>query len=286
MKKLKLITILLFSGLMVLYNGCKDDDCPCDDPTNPVCENYDLCYGITPVTADFEIGHFRPASVNKRYMPDWIPDMAFRRTVIGFRPKSYDPKDTSVKYTWILGAETIHDGEFERDFSDTRESSIPVTLIIQKKPNLECFPDDDGRDTLTKQIHFVDRSCDFLTNGDFKVLFEGEKDSVIIKFRNWFAQGRFTSDAKYPNEILDSCARLDMAFIGLNRALLQPDTVPTTLNVLQFYSSVYTLASGGNEHPIGNPILEVDPKTLKASGEYHFLQNGRKDYKFKGRKIK
>jgi hypothetical protein len=77
-----------------------------------------------------------------------------------------------------------------------------------------------------------------------------------------------------------------MAFIGLNRALLQPDTVPTTLNVLQFYSSVYTLANGGNEHPIGNPILEVDPKTLKASGEYHFLQNGRKDYKFKGRKIK
>jgi hypothetical protein len=140
MKQIKIIAILLFfSGVMVLYNGCKEE-CPCDDPTNPACPNYDPCRGKKSVTADFEIGRFRRAGWDKELIPDWIPDVAFRRFLIGFKPKNYDPKDTSVKYTWILGAETIHDGEFERDFSDTRESSIPVTLIVQKKPNLECFP--------------------------------------------------------------------------------------------------------------------------------------------------
>jgi hypothetical protein len=110
---------------------------------------------------------------------------------------------------------------------------------------------------------------------------------VIIKFRNWYAQGRFTSGAKYPNEILDSCAQHHMAFIGLNRALLQPDTIPWTIGPIQFNSSIYFGAAGyGTGIPYGNPLIVIDPESLKVHGEYSIIPHWDIIYKFKGRKIK
>ena len=52
MKNIKILIFSLgFLGLLALQS-CKEE-CPCDDPTNPNCDNYDPCYGKKPITADF-----------------------------------------------------------------------------------------------------------------------------------------------------------------------------------------------------------------------------------------
>lgn len=283
MKALNLLLITCSMAGILTWAGCKEEP-PCNDPTNPDCANYDPCYGKKPVTADFEMSQGWTI-VPPRQVEEWIPDVAFRRGLIGFKPVGYDEKDTTVKYTWLLGSEVIHEYHFERSFIDTKEREIPITLIVEKKPDLSCFPEDDGKDTLTKLIKLVDRSCDFLTNGDFKVLFEGEKDSVIIKFRNWDAQGPIASWPR-PYEIIDTCAPWNMAFMGLRRDHVQPDTCPSTLNVIQFNSRIYTLSAGGEGNPRGNPLLVVNPETLAVYGQYTIKNAEDKIYKFKGRKIR
>jgi len=35
-------------GSLFLLHSCKDDCPPCDDPTNPDCDNYDPCYNYQP----------------------------------------------------------------------------------------------------------------------------------------------------------------------------------------------------------------------------------------------
>ena len=41
----KVALIMLVATLFFGLNSCKDNCIPCDDPTNPDCENYDPDYG-------------------------------------------------------------------------------------------------------------------------------------------------------------------------------------------------------------------------------------------------
>jgi len=281
MKLLKYLLGLCVLGSLVLVNSCKKEP-PCNDPTNPECENYDPCYGKKPVTADFEMSQgwtFVPPD----YLDVWNPDVAFYRGLIGFKLVGYNEEDTSVNYTWLLGAEVIHEYHFERDFIDTKEKEIPITLIVEKKPDLSCFPEDDGKDTLTKFIKLVDSPCEFLTNGDFKVLYEGEKDSTIIKIRNWsqYAVG-------YIQDTCEGSAR----FIGFNRESIQPDT--NWIGVVssqQFNKKIVFHPSPSVIQSIANGYFTIDPNTLRCEAEYQFRQGSpdfglSRKFKCKGRKIR
>lgn len=288
MKKLKFLILFLgFAGLLTLH-ACKEE-LPCNDPTNPNCPNYDPCYGKKPVTADFEMSQgWRSAP--PKHLDRWNPDVAFGRGLVGFKPIGYDAEDTTVKYTWILGAETIYEYSFERDFIDTKEKEIPITLIVEKQPNLDCYPEDDGKDTLTQMIRLVDSPCEFLTNGDFKVLFEGEQDSAIVKVRNW--------DVRSKGYIRDtSCEKTNGAyFIGFNRDSLQPDTNWIGADY-QFNSKIvfYPVieGGGGTTNGIRGGYFKVNPATLKCESEYQFYLGGigentlySRQFKFNGRKIR
>ncbi|MFM2041395.1 MAG: hypothetical protein RLZZ493_1984 [Bacteroidota bacterium] len=59
----------------------------------------------------------------------------------------------AISYEWQVGANSITQStkDFGLYFSDTI-GTIPVRLIVHAKPNLICFPNDDGVDTVVKYL--------------------------------------------------------------------------------------------------------------------------------------
>ena len=142
---------LYFLLCVVLITGCNRCKEECDDPTNPECPNYvNPCEGLTEVTAIIEIAEQASTAV---YDDIFVPtDIVIDESNVRFRcPVNF------ASYTWLLGTEEIHDQEFVRYFNGYTGQTISVTLIIQKAPELACFPSDDGLDTLTKTFYVIDR---------------------------------------------------------------------------------------------------------------------------------
>lgn len=61
--------------------------------------------------------------------------------------------DNAISYEWQVGSNSISQTtkDFGLYFTDTI-GTIPVRLIVRAKPNLMCFPDDDGIDTIVKYL--------------------------------------------------------------------------------------------------------------------------------------
>jgi hypothetical protein len=276
--------VILLVGVAFVLNSCKED-CPCtDNPTNPECDNYDPCWNKQPVTGDFEISQ-QPVTFYPDYIGDWHPDLKFFRGLIGFRPVNFIEGDTSVKYTWLLGSEVVHDYYLERDFSDTRqtgENNIPITLIVEKEPDLDCFPLDDGKDTITKYIQLVENACEFLTFGDFKVLFEGDRDSTLVSVRNW----RYDNNGTF----LDSCGGGYAQLINFDNLKSEIDTIRDQNAAGSFYSKRWFYESKVGEGRFGNLMngkFSVNPDTWECEAEYqvNYRPLGPVQ-RFKGRKIR
>jgi hypothetical protein len=281
----KLLIVVLASFAFVL-NSCKEDCPTCRDPTNPDCDSYDPCWDKKPVSADFEMSNKRAVDF-PHYIGQWHPDLKYARGRLEFRPSQYAEDDTTAKYTWLLGSEVIDEYSFIRNFVDTeetRENNIPITLIVEKKPDLDCFPLDDGKDTVVKYIQFVDSLCDYLVIGDFKVLYEGDQDSVVIKTRNWELLYYTSTGAP----ITDSCGGEWINSINLDDKRMG-DTVWYTNPIATFYSKMWFIQddvgpSWGKNY---NGFFEVHPVTWKCNGEF---QIGRRPLteiqRFEGRKIR
>ncbi|MFN5982383.1 MAG: hypothetical protein ACK46Y_09505 [Fluviicola sp.] len=62
-----------------------------------------------------------------------------------------------VEYKWYIGTEILTDSVVGRFFpnSAVQNQTIPITLVVKKKPNKICLPNDDGYDSIVKYIHFV-----------------------------------------------------------------------------------------------------------------------------------
>ena len=284
MQIVKYLLGFLSLALLINLSSCKEDECPCVDETNPECDNYNPCWDKQPVTADFEMSQ-QPVTFYPDYIGDWHPDLKFFRGLIGFRPANFVEEDTSVKYTWLLGSEVIHDFTFVRNFVDTRETgenNIPITLIVEKEPDLECFPLDDGKDTMTQYIQLVDNACEFLTFGDFKVLFEGDRDSTLVSVRNW----RYDNNGTF----LDSCGGGYAQFINFDNKKEDLDTIWNMQHVATFYSESYFYQSKTGEGTFGNLFngsFSVNPETWECEAEYqvNYRPLGPVQ-RFKGRKIR
>lgn len=46
--------VVILTGMAFVLNSCKEE-CPCDDPTDPTCENYDPCYGKDTINTFFKV---------------------------------------------------------------------------------------------------------------------------------------------------------------------------------------------------------------------------------------
>ncbi len=257
--------ILVISLISLFFYNCKKEEEPICDP----------CLNESEVKADF--GMMNGTSLTLRFV-GFYPDVAFAREFITFKATPEDPEAT---YTWYLGTEVINGASFQRDFSPTKltgENNIPVSMVIRKPPNKECFPNDDGYDSITKTIRLVDDYCDYLTNGDFKVLFKGATDSSMVRVRNW--------DVMYPGYFTPDCDQRLPTLIGFDGASKTDTSWNTFVPDGQFYSQLVFTKRSSTIDAIFNGSFIVNPDNHAVSASYQiFRSDGTHDaFSFKGRK--
>jgi hypothetical protein len=148
---------LLLSIFVILIAGCnKDEPVACTDETNPECPNYDPCHDAESTSADFETACI---VVSDKYQKITSQEDTF---YLGANIQFTAKQEDAISYEWKIGDD---DRVFtEQSFSLTFNPSdsvtlfnraVPIQLIVIRTPNTDCFPTDDGIDTLTKYIYFV-----------------------------------------------------------------------------------------------------------------------------------
>lgn len=169
MNNMKVIKLLIsISVLVLILNSCGKE--PVENP----CE----C-GQKPVTANFTV-------TETRGWPDWLIAKfePYDTDTLMFGTTIFTALEEDANYTWLIGIETLHDKIVERSgFPDGQ--TIPITLIVEKTPDNECFPDDDGRDTLTRYIYQAESSCESVIQGDYHGYLESNsQDTFTISIDN------------------------------------------------------------------------------------------------------
>jgi hypothetical protein len=72
-------------------------------------------------------------------------------TILDTKNVKFTAKEADAEYTWYVGTEIINTRSLVRFFSDNWiGQTVPITLVVKKKPNSICFPNDDGKDSITK----------------------------------------------------------------------------------------------------------------------------------------
>jgi len=162
--------------LLINVLGCKckkTEITDCFEPTNPLCKNYDPCYGKKPVSAEFIIE-------DKLNLVD--PEtFIIENETLTLGTIRFTALEENAKYTWYLGIEVLHDKQIQRNFyEDTRGKNITVSLVVEKDSDAKCFPIDDGRDSVSKTFYIVEDVCQLDIDNSFKgVLNTAPNDSFV-----------------------------------------------------------------------------------------------------------
>ncbi|MES2381529.1 MAG: hypothetical protein V4538_10845 [Bacteroidota bacterium] len=101
-------------------------------PENP-------CTNAQEVKADFVIEEL----VGDRYFEG--------DTIANYNKVRFRALQAADEYTWILGAETLHTQSFIR--TNFPIGWLDVKLVIKRKPNKLCFPNDDGIDSASRSFY-------------------------------------------------------------------------------------------------------------------------------------
>lgn len=257
--------------MVFTLQNCKDEPL-CKDPTNPKCPNYDPCFGKKPVTADFEIGISGDPLMENEATTIFEPDTIFARTTIIFKAKL-----KNAKYKWILGSEKIYDSTFYRTFGNVPYGRYKVTLIVEKEPDLICFPKDDGKDTLTRYFHIVPR-CQLQTTGSYKGVWEGQQDSFIFKIL--YLGGKHTPYR------WDTCTNGIFAIINGKNSNFIEDTAGMFSRdfILGNYFGRFIRTGVSVDYDALYGEFKINPLTRKLRFEYTY-NAGEKHVIFNGRKL-
>lgn len=140
-------------------------------------EEKDPCDCASEVSADFDIlerhgfgGGNGPLIVTDNVLGRSGKEVRFRA------------KEEEAEYTWYIGTDVETDRETFKTFGlQWVGSTIPVTLVVEKEPNLVCFPNDDGYDSITKSFTIYDMCHEpYLLEGTFRMAEENSIDSIDI----------------------------------------------------------------------------------------------------------
>ncbi len=145
--------------------------CKCDDPADPACRNYDPCYELEATSAEFEILE----------LTDWgdTLETPTGRIAHGKSLLLIASQEGLEEYLWKIGSDTtLRRGKevcvsFWQPYGD-----IPITLMVKKIPDLACFPNDDGKDTIQKVIKVVS-STDLPIWGVYKGYNQDQPDHLF-----------------------------------------------------------------------------------------------------------
>ncbi|MBP5982428.1 MAG: hypothetical protein KA734_01810 [Fluviicola sp.] len=126
----------------------------------------------------------------------------------------FSAKENNAAYTWYIGAEVLHTKEVTRFFDNSFVGqTIPITLVVKKKPNTICFPNDDGVDSIIKYLTIAQLpTYDFLDTtfmeGTYRMKSPLLNDSIDIRidYRDYFSDRRI--DIYNYNGIGSNCLEL------------------------------------------------------------------------------
>jgi len=164
----KLVGFVLLSLLIVCSAcSCKRD---CQDHTNPKCENYDPCYGKEKPSAKFimEEGGMREWQ-NGQQVEIFYPDSVFQGFGIRFRSELTD-KD-KYNHKWYIGNlyyENVSQTPSISFGNTARPQNITISHVIEYTPDLQCFPDDDGKDSVAQTFRLIAEYNELKTYGKFQ----------------------------------------------------------------------------------------------------------------------
>jgi len=100
--------------------------------------------------------------------------------------------EDNADYTWYIGSEIIHEKQFYRHFPASLAGQVlPMILVVKKKTNKICFPNDDGYDSIVKQLVVTDPFNNFNFFNTYQWKWEGiyrmsdsiGVDSIDVKMR-------------------------------------------------------------------------------------------------------
>jgi hypothetical protein len=157
----------LFALLLVVVWACRKE--------KPEIGNFDICDCESPVSADFEIFEASGSNVVGT-------NLTLTDHILGGSWAAFHAKESDAMYRWYIGSQILTNKEVARYFSQQWEYyDIPITLVVEKEPNLKCFPYDDGYDSVTKIMKVIPRfDHEPLSRGTFRVADLGLTDSFEI----------------------------------------------------------------------------------------------------------
>ncbi|MDN5213274.1 hypothetical protein QQ020_14490 [Fulvivirgaceae bacterium BMA12] len=148
MKIIKVFALPLICFIIFVLQSCSGDDI--NDP----------CIDENPVSASFTIYETFQLGLPEKWE-------AYDTDTVNTKYVLFTALEEDASYEWILGAEVISDQSFIRH-SFPRGTSIEVELRVNKQPNADCFPEDDGFDTLKRTFYVTETLfCDALLNGSY-----------------------------------------------------------------------------------------------------------------------
>ena len=243
---------------MFILTGCPDKN------VNP-----DPCAGSTQVKADFTMYEQLP------YDSLFVADTVLQYNVVYFIAKG-----NYKQYKWKIGNDdSTFTGDTIRLHFDQPFSQIAVTLFVSSEPNTKCFPNDDGKDTITKYLCVVPWRGGSALIGYYKgITLDNPKDTFIVNvgFHDVFIDGHYNRSFYYVDNINRDChePRLDSTF-SKNRYLIG-------------YKCIHIEGTGtdscGCNYPLGYGTLDQNNGMLT----FEYTTGGikpRQNHIFKGKKL-
>jgi hypothetical protein len=162
-------SILLSFSLLLIAACCKEEE-ECTDPTNPNCVNYDPCYGLEKPSAAFimEEGG-RLEWQDGQLVPRFFASDVFIGGNVRFRSELTNLNE--YKHTWYVGTETFTKVSETpgRNFTAVpRPNTITISHVIEYEPDLSCFPNDGGRDSVSQTFRLIGDLRELRTYGTFE----------------------------------------------------------------------------------------------------------------------
>lgn len=131
------------------------------------------------VSADFTMEEIVAGSFPESYENFWT----FTDTTFSEKTVRFTALETGATYKWYMGSEIVNQKQLKRYFSTAFSNQVlPITLVVKKKPNKICFPNDDGYDSITKFLSVKsDLSETVFLEGLFRFYSPELKDSFDVQ---------------------------------------------------------------------------------------------------------
>lgn len=140
---------ILLLLLIFTTEACKKK---CYDKSNPDCENYDPCYGKSETRADFVVEENLYPYGQVLGEDVWVKGDTVNGSSMN-NPVRFTALYPADSFIWIIGAKTFYTKSVTQ-YGFPQGRHIPIQLIVvNKNPNRSCFPADNGRDTILRDIY-------------------------------------------------------------------------------------------------------------------------------------